>query len=226
MKHIILLHGAIGSKEQLQPLADKLKDNFIVHTLSFSGHGGEGMIEEFNIKNFAANVIAYLSKNNIEKINVFGYSMGGYVALYLAKHYPEKIIKVFSFAAKFHWTPEISRQEVKMMDAAKIEEKIPSFAKTLQQRHYPNDWKIVLQKISEMLTRVGAQTPLTENEFETIDQPILLGIGDKDATVTLEETIYIYHKLKYASLVVFLDTPHPIEKISMERLSNEIIKFF
>ena len=69
MKHIILLHGAIGSKEQLQPLADKLKDNFIVHTLSFSGHGGEGMIEEFNIKNFAANVIAYLSKNNIEKIN-------------------------------------------------------------------------------------------------------------------------------------------------------------
>ena len=226
MEHILLLHGAIGAKDQLQPLAEKLKNNFIVHTLSFSGHGGEPMADEFSITLFANNVLDYIIKQNISRINIFGYSMGGYVALYLAKHHPEKIIKVFSFAAKFQWTPEIAQQEIKMLNATKIEEKIPAFAKTLEQRHSPNDWKMVLNKISEMLIRVGNESPLKSTDFETIETPVLIGLGDKDATVTLEETIAVYRKLKNANFIVFPDTPHPIEKISAERLSEEIIDFF
>ena len=185
MQHILLLHGAIGAKDQLQPLAEKLKDNFIVHTLSFSGHGGEPMPEKFSIELFSQNVLNYLVQNKIESINIFGYSMGGYVGLYLAKHHPEKISKVFSFAAKLHWTPEISQQEIRMLDANKIEEKIPDFAETLEQRHSPNDWKMVLKKISEMLICVGNNTPLKSHDFEAIEQPVLIGIGDKDARVTL-----------------------------------------
>jgi esterase/lipase len=46
MKDILLLHGAIGAKDQLQPLADALKDRYIVHTLNFSGHGGEAFAKE------------------------------------------------------------------------------------------------------------------------------------------------------------------------------------
>ncbi len=226
MEHLLLLHGAIGAKDQLQALAEKLKNNFIVHILNFSGHGGEAMVEEFSIELFATNVLDYLEKNNISSINIFGYSMGGYVSLYLAKHHPDKIKKVFSFAAKINWSPEIALQEVKMMDVEKIQQKIPAFAKTLEQRHAPNDWKIVLKKMEEMLIRVGIETPLKEGEFETIEQPILIGIGDKDATVNLEETIAVYRKLKNASLIVFPGTPHPIEKISVERLPGEIVNFF
>ncbi len=77
-----------------------------------------------------------------------------------------------------------------------------------------------------MLIRVGEQTPLNSSDFETIETPVLIGIGDKDATVTLEETIVVYRKLKNANFIVFPDTPHPIEKISVDRLSEEIIKFF
>jgi esterase/lipase len=39
MQHLLLLHGAIGAKDQLQPLADELKDNYFIHTLNFSGYG-------------------------------------------------------------------------------------------------------------------------------------------------------------------------------------------
>ena len=40
MKNIILLHGAIGAKDQLEPLAAELKQQgYNVFTLSFSGHG-------------------------------------------------------------------------------------------------------------------------------------------------------------------------------------------
>src|ERR1700746_915470 len=68
MQTILLLHGAIGAKDQLEPLEEKLKTNFIVHTLSFSGHGGEPMPEIFSIEHFAKDVLKYLERNkNIKK---------------------------------------------------------------------------------------------------------------------------------------------------------------
>jgi esterase/lipase len=226
MKHLLLLHGAIGSKEQLQPLYEKLKGNFLVHSINFSGHGGEKIPDTFSIEIFAADVLKYLKKNKIEKINIFGYSMGGYVALYLAKYRPEKIEKVFTLATKFSWTPEIASKEIRMLDPEKIAEKIPAFAKILEKRHFQNDWKIVLNKTSEMMTAMGNNNPLKLADYVDIENPVLIGIGDKDTMVTLEETIEVYRQLKKGNLIVFPETQHPIEKVNVERLQEEIIRFF
>lgn len=226
MKNILLLHGAIGSKDQLNSLTEKLKGEFIVHSINFSGHGGEQMPEMFSIAVFANDVLNYLEKNSIEKINIFGYSMGGYVALYLAKHHPQKIEKIFTFATKFFWSPEIAAKEIKMLDAEKIKEKIPVFAKTLEQRHSLNDWKTVLQKTSEMMVEMGTNNPLTLSDYNSIEIPVLIGIGDTDTMVTLEETTEVYNWLKNARLMVFPETQHPIEKVNEEILTAEIISFF
>ena len=146
-QHLLLLHGAIGSKQQLQELADILEDKYIVHTISFSAHGGTHISEEpFSIELFAEEVLNYLQENNIAQTTVFGYSMGGYVALYLAKYYPQKINKVITLATKFYWDEEIAAREIKMLDADLIQKKLPAFAQQLQQRHAPQDWKIVLEK--------------------------------------------------------------------------------
>ena len=45
------------------------------------------------------------------------------------------IQKVFTLATKFEWTPDIAQKEIKMLDAAKIAEKIPAFAQLLEKRH-------------------------------------------------------------------------------------------
>src|ERR1051326_9543575 len=86
---LLLLHGAIGSKVQLEPLASLLGDKYSVHSMNFSGHGGEPLPEQFSIAGFANDVLSYLEGNNLPRVNIFGYSMGGYVALYLARHYPQ-----------------------------------------------------------------------------------------------------------------------------------------
>lgn len=226
MQHILLLHGAIGAKDQLTPLAEKLSNSFTVHTLSFSGHGGEALPDTFSMEVFANDVLRYLEQNNIPKISVFGYSMGGYVALYLAKHHPGKVEKIFTLATKFLWTPEIAAKETKMLDAEKIAEKIPVFAQALEKRHAPNDWKTVLQKTAAMMISLGANNPLQLNDYENIGHRVLIGIGDKDTMVTLEETIDVYRKLKNANFIVLPQTQHPIEKVNVERLANEIELFF
>jgi pimeloyl-ACP methyl ester carboxylesterase len=226
MQHLLLLHGAIGSSLQMAALEDALKENFQIHTLNFSGHGGSALSDEFSIERFAGDVLNYIAEQNIPAANIFGYSMGGYVALYLAKHHPEKVGSIFTFATKFEWTPEIAARETKMLDPAVIEEKVPTFAKQLENRHHPADWKEVLRRTAEMMTRLGEKNPLQQEDFKSIGHQILVGIGDRDTMVTLEETIAVYRNLPQGSLIVLPETPHPIEKISVERLANEIRSFF
>jgi pimeloyl-ACP methyl ester carboxylesterase len=226
MQHLLLLHGALGAADQLQPLKAALSNNYHVHTLSFKGHGGMDDIATFSIQAFAEQVLHYLDQHAIDKVNIFGYSMGGYVALYLAHQHPERIQKIFTLATKFLWTPAVAQQEIKMLDAEKIAEKLPAFAQTLEKRHAPLDWKKLLKKTADMMIGLGDHTPLTDAVLEQLELPVLVGIGDKDNMVTLEETIQVYRKLKNANLLVLPKTQHPIEKVNLEKLADAISSYF
>ena len=91
---LLLLHGAIATKDQFDSLIPLLEADFDCHTLNFSGHGHEVTDKPFGIAQFAQDVIEWVNNNDHQSINIFGYSMGGYVAMYLAFHYPERICKI------------------------------------------------------------------------------------------------------------------------------------
>ena len=222
-----MLHGAIGSSVQLEPLAELLTDTFKVNLLNFSGHGGKPVTEEiFSIEMFAKDVLYFIDKGRLEGINIYGYSMGGYVALYIARHFPGKINKIFTTATKFNWNEDTSLKESKLLNPEIISEKIPKFAEQLSERHSPEDWKIVLNKTAEMMIELGKNNILKDEDFLQIENEILLSVGDRDNMVTIEETVDVYRKLKNGRLLILPATQHPIEKINAERLANEIKKFF
>jgi esterase/lipase len=226
MQHILLLHGAIGAKDQLEPLADELKDNYIVHTLNFSGHGGEAFShEDFSIPVFAADVLNYLVKHPIDNANIFGYSMGGYVAMYLAKHYPNNTGKIVTLATKFYWDEVVAAKEVNMLDADTILQKVPAFADQLSKRHSPNDWKTVLAKTKDMLVQLGKQNTLHTEEYKTISSPCLLLLGEKDKMVSGEETIAVQKAIPGGLFKTLSETPHPIEQVDMKLLASLIKEF-
>ena len=222
-----MLHGAIGSSVQLEPLAEKLKTNFGIYLLNFTGHGGKPIPEDpFSIEMFADDVTYFVKKNKLEGINVFGYSMGGYVALYIARHYPELINKIFTTATKFIWSEETSLKESAMLDAEKIQEKLPEFAGQLSARHSPEDWRMVLKKTAEMMINLGKNRTLKDEDFELIENEVLVSAGDRDNMVSIEETLKIYRKLENGRLLILPGTKHPVEKVDLDRLSAEIRMFF
>lgn len=225
MINLLILHGAIGSREQFELLKNQLSTQYDVHTLNFSGHGGESFKSEFNIAQFADDVLSYLDSNNIETIHVFGYSMGGFVALYLAKNEPARISKIITLGTKFNWSPEIAQQEIKMLDAENIEDKIPAFAELLKQRHAPNNWKEVLAKTAEMMLEMGQNNPLTINDYKTIKHKVKIGLADQDEMVTLEETMAVANAIPNALFYQLHNSKHPIEKVDMQQLTHEIMDF-
>lgn len=227
MKKLLLLHGAIGAASQFDKLKEELKDEYEIYTLNFSGHGGEKITDEkFSIELFADNVLKFLEENKLENIDVFGYSMGGYVALYIAAKYPGKMNRIFTTATKFAWDEETSLNESRMLNPQKIEEKIPAFAKSLEKRHSPADWKTVLNKTAAMMVDLGKKPVLTDDILEKIENEVLVSVGDKDTMVSIEETANAAGKLKNGRLFIFPDTEHPIEKMDVKIISPEIKKIF
>jgi pimeloyl-ACP methyl ester carboxylesterase len=225
MKDLLILHGAIGSKSQFNSMASLLDNQFNIHLLNFSGHGGEAFKENFNIPQFAEDVLAYLKQQKIESIDIFGYSMGGYVALYLAKYHPKKVGKIITLGTKLRWTPDIAAKETKMLVADKIEEKIPAFATILKTRHYPNNWKIVLEKTANMMIAMGNKNVLKDEDYKLIQHTVKMLLADNDDMVTYEETNHVADLLPQATFELLPNSKHPIEKVDIDALSGIIRAF-
>lgn len=226
MQHLLLLHGALGARDQFDPLVSSLDKNCRVHTLNFSGHGGQAFADrDFSIPLFADNVLDYLHKHDISRVNIFGYSMGGYVGIHLAKYSPEKVNKLITLATKYHWDEATAAKEVKMLDPATILQKIPAFADQLEKRHAPHDWKLLLEKTKELLLGLGRNNALKPGDYSSIMCNSLLLLGDRDKMISLDETVAVYKELPNAQLGILPATPHPFEQVDIHLLSILINRF-
>jgi len=226
-KTLLLLHGALGSAEQLSPLKDALAEHFDVHTLNFTGHGGKAWGEQdFSMDLFAKDVLHYLEANHLEQVDILGYSMGGYVALNLAKNNPNRVHRIFTIATKFAWSPESSAKEVKMLNPTAIETKVPAFARALEERHAPQDWKVHLEKTATMMLNLGNGDALGENDFSAIQHEVLVTVGTKDRMVSQEESAQVATWLGNARFEALEGVPHPIEKIDANVLTQRAVDYF
>ena len=226
MENLLLLHGALGAASMLEPLRHALKENYTVYTLNFAGHGGDALPDQgYTIELFAQNVIDFIEQQQLKQVHIFGYSMGGYVGLYLAQQNPDRVKSVFTLATKFAWSEETAAKEVKLLNPDKIKEKVPQFAAALAKRHAPQPWEQVMHQTAAMMQQLGKQPLLTPEILVQLQQPVQIAVGDQDNMVTLEETIAAYRNLPNAWLLVLPATKHPLETIPVPRLTHEINLF-
>jgi pimeloyl-ACP methyl ester carboxylesterase len=228
MQHLLLLHGAIGAKDQLLPLARSLQNNFVVHSPNFTGHGGEPIpASPFSIPLFAEQVMLYMDRHIPAgaTVHLFGYSMGGYVGLYISKQEPDRFDKLVTLATKFHWDETTATKEVKMLEPDTVAQKVPAFAAQLEKRHAPEDWKAVMKQTTDMMLAMGKDNPLKPEDYTTITASCLLLLGDRDKMVTLEETQAVYKQLPKAQLGVLPGAGHALEQVDLQQLVFQINLF-
>ena len=227
MTDLVLLHGALGDATQLAPLATRLGDGRRVVVIELEGHGATPLRDRpLRIESFADDVIARLDRQGIARADVFGYSMGGYVALYLAATSSARIARVATLATKLAWTPEVAARESAMLDPVVIRTKVPRFAAALEARHTGAGWEALLARTAELLRELGARPRVTDTLLASVTQPVRISIGDRDATVTLEECAAAVRQLASGELEVHPRTPHPFEKVSLDRLARSLEEFF
>ncbi|MBL7919415.1 MAG: alpha/beta fold hydrolase [Bacteroidia bacterium] len=215
MQTLILTHGALGFKGDLENLKNALiNEGFEVHTFSFSGHGKQDFENEFNIPQFSLELENFIAKNNIIQPSVIGYSMGGYVALNLVLKNNSVINKIITLGTKFNWSKETVEKETRMLVPETILEKVPVFAKNLQTKH-GTTWTELLKRTANLMRDISIKNYLNSESLKTIQNKVLLGLGDKDQMVSIEETVNVYKALSNANMYMLPATKHPVESLNI-----------
>ena len=225
--HLVLLHGALGAGSQLDALAERLRPHFTLHQMDFEGHAGApARGRPFQVRHFAENVLEMLDARGIGSARFFGYSMGGYVALHLAGTHPDRIDRVATLGTKFRWDPQTAAREAARLDPEVIAAKVPQFAEALAARHErAGGWERVLAMTADFLRELGERPALTDEVLAAIRQPVRVIVGDRDATVGVEESTAVAAMLGAGSVRVLPDTPHPIEQANPDALAAVLLDF-
>jgi pimeloyl-ACP methyl ester carboxylesterase len=123
-KHpLLLLHGALGAAAQFDTLQHHLAGDYEVFTLDFSGHGTDDFAGDFSMSTFVGDVLKYVDQHKLGQCDIFGYSMGGYVAVSMATRYPDKIRSIMTLGTKWSWDEVTALKETKMLDPEVILQK-------------------------------------------------------------------------------------------------------
>jgi len=117
---------------------------------------------------------------------------------------------------------ESAEREVKMLNLIKIEEKLPLFAKKLKHEHYPQNWKVVMEKTARMMSNMGKGAKLIDSDLKKIHQNVIIGIGSLDNMVSYEESEYASGLLPNSELIKLEGVQHPIDKIRADVLIDYI----
>src|SRR5699024_2746759 len=100
---LVLLHGSFGSLTgPMDTLAVNLSGNRKVISFAMQGHGRTADIDRpLSVQQMAKDVADALEKLEVPKVDVFGYSMGGGIALQLTVKYPKLVQKMIIVSAAF-----------------------------------------------------------------------------------------------------------------------------
>lgn len=224
-KNLILLHGALGSSKSFDALFPLLSDDFNLIVPDLKGHGGRANPStSFRMNDLVEDFENLLQNEHMQATAVFGYSMGGYVALSLALRKPEFFTKIMTLGTKLDWKPEQATIETKMLNPDKIQQKVPKFAHHLEALH-GDKWMNLCRQTADMMLDLGTNPILMTQNISGINFPVRLGLGDQDHMVSLEETATFYRALTVGELQVFPNCPHPIERIDVKMIANAIKDF-
>ena len=202
-KPLVILHGAFGWASAYPALA-KNRQQIAVE---LQGHGHTADIDRpLSIEQMADDVAALLRHLKIDRADVFGYSMGGNVALAMAIRHPGVVGRVAVCAAHFGPIEEAYEpatfQQFKNLPA--------DFAPPLLKGPYdkaapePKQWPVLVAKIKKMgLEWKG----FTREQMKSIKPPVLITLGDRDG-VRPEHAVEMYRLIPHAKLAVFPGGDH------------------
>ena len=185
---LLLLHGGLFNIDlQFGPLLPSLAAGRQVIATDFQGHGRTNDLDRpLTSADLASDVIGLLQHLDLPQVDMFGFSVGGAVALHLAIRHPELVRKLVVSSVSFH--PDGDREE---NTEAVGEMTVDMIAGTPMEQEYraksPHP-----DRLQDLLDKLGAYDRgfggWSDDDIRGIAAPTLMTVGDCDA-VKLEHAV-------------------------------------
>ena len=217
---MMLIHGAVGCAAEIEPLAAAFRHYVAVRTPNLIGHGGRPVPERLTIDAMARDLLEQCDREAIGRTFVTGYSLGAYIALYLARHFPGRVLGACALAPKVvfdartveHWTHLADPDRLRRNGRSLIHEK----------NHAPQDWVEVARVNSELFVSLGRDPPLAEPDFAAIRVPVMIVSSDRDALVPWDEARALAKAIPGSHLAMFYGAAHPLAAVPVNPVARTI----
>jgi 2-succinyl-6-hydroxy-2,4-cyclohexadiene-1-carboxylate synthase len=127
---IVMLHGFLGRGDDWLQLVNQFDRHSPCLNPDLPGHGGSLLDPSSEIAETAQALVAWLDRLGIAQTQLYGYSMGGRLALYLAVHWPDRFPGVLLESASpglVDPRAQAQRRERDRLLALEIEQDFPAF---------------------------------------------------------------------------------------------------
>jgi pimeloyl-ACP methyl ester carboxylesterase len=187
---LVLIHGGVVGITMFGPNVEALAKGRQVIAVELQGHGHTADIDRpMSCEAMADDIAALIQYLGLQKADVMGYSLGGYVALQTVIRHPQAVRKLVVASAGFRRNgmyPEVLAAFDKM-DASTGAQ----MSQSPLSKMYPNvNWQVLFAKLGEMLRKDYDWS----DGVKAIKSPTMLVFADADA-VRLQHIVEFYSLL-------------------------------
>lgn len=227
--NLVLINGINGTTQELAPLASALEGAFDVAGLNPLGHGKRDIPPVLSVQAHAADVIAQMDERALQAAHICGYSFGGYIALYLAKHYPDRVLGITSIATKYlfdqKWTSLTQFLLSRLLGPDVDQLQVVNRRLELERLHGPR-WRDLCQRNLDMCTSLQHAAPLSVADLQSITQPAFIVGFEQDPLVPRQETSQLARQLPRGSVLILPGEGHPFSSVPADTIAAEIRRRF
>lgn len=217
---IIILHGGLANANYWGLQIPELAKHYQVIVMDSRGHGRSTRNEQpYTYDLMADDVIGLMDFMNIPKTAIVGWSDGGIVGLNLAIRYPNRIAKVFAFAANTSPSGAIEGGEKNATVVTYLKSTPQEYAELSPT---PENYSEFLNAIVHMWEN---QPNFTEKQLASISLPVWIVAGAHDEVIKQSHTRFIAKSIPKSTLLIQPNVSHYSFLQNPEEFTQNILKF-
>jgi pimeloyl-ACP methyl ester carboxylesterase len=193
---VILLHGGLANANYWGNLVPALSGDYQVIVMDSRGHGRSSRNNEpLGYDLMASDVLALMDVLKVEKAALVGWSDGAIIGLDIAIHHPERLTKLFAFAANSdpEGVADISQSPVFNAFMARAKSEYEGLSPT------PKEHDAFMAQVTRMWE---TQPHFSADDLHGIRTPTWIVDGDHDEAIKRTNTLYMADQIPDSGLLI------------------------
>jgi pimeloyl-ACP methyl ester carboxylesterase len=216
---VILLHGGLANANYWGNQVRALGSQYRVIVMDSRGHGRSTRDQQpYGYDLMASDVLGLMDFLHIEKAALVGWSDGAIIGLDVALHHPERLTKLFAFAANSDpsGVADIDKSPVFNAFIARAEKEYGKLSPT------PTEYKAFLEQIEKMWQ---TQPNWTAADLKKITTPTWIVDADHDEAIKRENTEFMAASIPGAGLLLQPAVSHFSFVQDPDQFSADVLHF-
>lgn len=216
---VILLHGGLANANYWGNQVPILAKSYRVIVMDSRGHGRSTRDSRpFAYDLMSSDVVAMMDFLNIGKAAIVGWSDGAIVGLDIAMHHPDRVTKLFAFAANSdpNGVKDIAQSPVFRIFFSRAKSEYEQLSPTPDQ----------FNSFRDQITKMWATQPnFTAEQLNKMTLPVWIVDGDHDEAIKRENTEFMAREIPDAGLLLQPGVSHFSFLQDPEQFNSDLMHF-